>query len=86
MLVEPDKPAPFPNIPAEAPDILTELEEDYGVYNVIQDEPEMGDEQQAMLVANNSGLDFLSVPTKVTGGEVIEILDDNKEEVMNEYK
>jgi hypothetical protein len=39
-----------------------------------------------MLAANNSGLDFLSVPTKVTGGEVIEILDDNKEEVMNEYK
>jgi hypothetical protein len=32
------------------------------------------------------GLDFSSVPTKVTGGEVIEILDDNEEDVMNEYE
>jgi hypothetical protein len=86
MLVEPDNLAPFPNIPAEAPGMLTELEEDYGVYYVIQDEPEMSDEQQAMLAANNLGLDFSSEPTKVTGGEVIEILDDSKEEVMNEYK
>jgi hypothetical protein len=29
MLVEPDDPAPFPDIPVEAPDMLTELEEDY---------------------------------------------------------
>jgi hypothetical protein len=86
MLVEPDNPSPFPNIPAEAPGMLTELEEDYGVYNVIQDEPKMSDEQRAMLAVNNSGLDFLSVPTKVTGGEVIEILNDDKEEVMNKYE
>jgi hypothetical protein len=66
--------------------MITELEEEYGVYNVIQDEFEMSDEQQAILAVNNSGLDVLSVPTKVTGGEVIEILDGNKEEVMNEYK
>ena len=46
----------------------------------------MSDEQRAMLAANNSGLDFSSVPTKVTGGEVIKILDDNEEEVMNECK
>jgi len=39
-----------------------------------------------MLAVNNSGLDFLSVPTKVTRGEVIEILDDDEKEVMNEYK
>ena len=43
MLVEPDNPAPFPDIPEEAPGMLTELEEDYGVYNVIQDEPKMSD-------------------------------------------
>jgi hypothetical protein len=66
--------------------MLTELEEEYGVYDVIQDEPKMSDEQQAMLAANNWGLDFLFVPTKVTGGEVIEILNDDKEEVMNKYK
>jgi hypothetical protein len=28
----------------------------------------------------------LSVPTKVTGGEVIEILDDNEEDVLNKYE
>ena len=36
------------------------------------------------MAANNSGLDFSSVPTKVTGGEVIKILNDNKEDVLNE--
>jgi hypothetical protein len=39
-----------------------------------------------VLAANNSGLDFLSVPTKVTGGEVIEILNDDEEDMLNEYK
>ncbi len=36
------------------------------------------------MVAENSGLDVLSVHTKATGGEVIEILDINKEDVMNQ--
>jgi hypothetical protein len=31
-------------------------------------------------------LDFLSLPTRATGGEVIKTLDDNKEDVMNKYK
>jgi hypothetical protein len=38
------------------------------------------------MAAEKSGLDFLSVPTKVTGGEVIKILDDDAEDVMNKYK
>ena len=79
MLVEPDEPAPFPDIPAEVPGMLTKLEEEYGIDDVVQDEPEMSDEQRAVLAANNSGLE-------VTRGEVIEILDDNKEDVMNEYE
>ena len=45
----------------------------------------MSDEQQAVLAANNSGLDFSSVLTKVIGGEVIEIIDDGEENVLNEY-
>jgi hypothetical protein len=73
MMVEPDEPAPFPDILAEAPGMLTELEEAYGVDEVVQDEPEQSDEQQAMLPAENLGLDFSSIPTKVSGGEVIEI-------------
>jgi hypothetical protein len=39
LMVEPDEPAPFPDIPAEAPGMLTELEEGYGVDEVVQDEP-----------------------------------------------
>jgi hypothetical protein len=38
-----------------------------------------------MLAAENSGLEFSSMPTKVMGGEVIEILDDDEEEAINEY-
>ncbi len=37
MLLEPDNPAPFPDIPAEAPGMLTKLEEEYGVGKVVQD-------------------------------------------------
>ena len=86
MLVEPEEPAPFPDIPADAPGMLTETEEEYGIDNVVQDEPEMSDEQRAVLAANNSGLDFSSIPTKATGSEVIEILDDDEEDVLNEYE
>jgi hypothetical protein len=39
-----------------------------------------------MMAAENSGLDFLSIPTKATGGEMIEILNNKEENVMNEYK
>jgi hypothetical protein len=38
-----------------------------------------------MLAAENSGLNFLSVPTKVMGGEEIEILNDEEEEAINEF-
>jgi hypothetical protein len=55
MLVELDKPAPFPDIPAEAPGMLMELEEEYGADEVMQDKPEES-EQQAMIAAENSGL------------------------------
>ena len=84
-LMEPDEPSPYPEIPAEAPGILTEIEEEYGVDNVVQDELELRDEQRGILAAQNSGLDFSSIPTKVNGGEVIKILDDNEEEAINEY-
>ena len=86
MLVEPDELAPLPDIPADAPGMLTKTEEEYGIDDVVQDEPEMSDEQRAVLAANNSGLDFSSVPTRVTGGEVIEILDDDKEDVLNKHE
>ncbi len=84
-LMEPDEPSPYPDIPAEAPGILAEIEEEYGVDNVVQDEPELSNEQSAILAAQNSGLDFSSIPTKVNGGEINEILNDDEEEVINKY-
>ncbi len=82
-LMEPDEPLPYPDIPAETPRILTEIEEEYGVDNVVQDELGLSDEHYALLAAQNSGLDFSSIPTKVNGGEVIKILDDGEEEAIN---
>ncbi len=64
---------------------MTEIEEEYGVDNVVQDEPESSDEQRAILAAQNSRLDFSSIPTKVNDGEVIKILDDDEEEAINKY-
>ncbi len=58
LMVEPDEPAPFSDIPAEAPGMLTELEEAYGVDEVVQDEPKQSDEQRAILAAENLGIDF----------------------------
>ncbi len=85
ILIEPDEPSPYPDISAEAPGILTLIEEEYGVDNLVQDEPELSDEQRAILAAQNSGLDLSSIPTKVNGGEVIKILDDDEEEAINKY-
>jgi hypothetical protein len=50
---------------------------------VVQEEMEQTDKEQAILAAENLGLDFSSVPTKVIGGEVIEILNDEEEEAIN---
>ncbi len=58
MLVEPDEPAPFPDIPAEAPVMLMDIKEEYGVNEVVQDKPKESNEQQAMMVAENAGLEF----------------------------
>jgi hypothetical protein len=54
--------APFPDISAEAPGILTKREEMIGVNEVIQSEPEPSDKEQAMLAAANSGIDFSLPP------------------------
>ncbi len=68
-LMEPDEPSPYPDIPAEAPGILMAIEEEYGVDDVVQDEPGLSDEQHALLAVQNSRLDFSSIPTKVNGGK-----------------
>jgi hypothetical protein len=63
--MEPDEPSPYPDIPAEAPGILMAIKEEYGVDDVVQDEPELSNKQRAILAAQNLGLDFSSIPTKV---------------------
>jgi hypothetical protein len=46
---------------------------------------EQTDEERVMLVVKNLGLDFSSVPTKVMGREVIEILNNEEEEAINKF-
>ncbi len=62
MIVETKIPAPFPDIAAEAPGILTEQEEIMGVNDVIQSEREPSDKERAMLEAASSGIDFSTPP------------------------
>jgi hypothetical protein len=73
--------APFPDIPAEAPGILTEHEEVHGA-SPIQDEPTQSVEEQAVLAAENSGMEFRPINACETR-EVIELLDDDDKDVLN---
>jgi hypothetical protein len=43
MLVEPEKPTPYPDISAKALGMLTEREEEFGVNDVVQEEKEQTD-------------------------------------------
>jgi hypothetical protein len=53
------------------------------VDEVVQEKMEQTDKEQAMLAVENCGLDFSSLPTKVLGGEVMDILDDKEEKAIN---
>jgi len=75
--------APFPDMPAEAPGILTEHEEINGV-SPIQDTPAQSDEEQAVLAAENSGIDFGPINAHETR-EVVELLDDDDEDILNNF-
>ena len=87
MLIEPDNLAPFPDIPAEAPGMLTELEEEYGVDDVVQDEPdEMSDEQPAILAVKQLGIGFLVHTYLGDQRRSDQDSHDGKEDMMNEYK
>jgi hypothetical protein len=85
MLVEPEEPTPYPDIPDKTSGMLTECEAEFGVNDVVQEELEQTDKEQAMLAAKNLGLDFSSMPMKVMGGEVIEILNNEEENAINKY-
>jgi hypothetical protein len=82
LVVRP-KAAPFPDIPAEAPGILTEHEEIHGA-SPIQDEPAQSDEERAKLAAENSGMEFGPINVRETR-EVIELMDDDDDDVLNNF-
>jgi hypothetical protein len=73
----------FPDVPAEAPGILTEHEEIHGT-SPIQDEPTQSNEERAALAAENSGMEFGPINVRETR-EVIELMDDDGEDVLNEF-
>ncbi len=77
------KNAPFPDIPAEAPGILTKREETQGV-NIIQDEPAQSNKEQALLAAENSIFELGAVNIPERHG-VIKLLNDNDENVLNNF-
>jgi hypothetical protein len=87
MMIEPSKPAPFPDIATEAPGVLTEQEEVSGVDEVMQEEPTQSNHERARLAAENSGLDFsLMLPKKVNDeNNLIGILEDNEDEALDKY-
>jgi hypothetical protein len=57
-----------------------------GVDEVVQSKPEPSNEEQAMLAAANSGIDFSSLPEdRPNRGEIIEILNNEDNEILDEY-
>ncbi len=82
LVVRPEA-TPFPDIPAEAPGILTEHEKIHGA-SPIQDELTQSDEEQAALAAENSGMEFGPINVHETR-EVIELLDDDDKDVLNDF-
>jgi hypothetical protein len=75
--------APFLDIPAEAPGILTKQEKTQGV-NAIQEEPVQSDEEQALLVAENSGLELGAVDIP-EWHEVIKLLNEDDKNALNDF-
>ncbi len=82
LVMQPEA-APFPDIPAEAPGILTEHKEVRGA-SPIQDEPTQSDKEQSALAVENSGLEFGPINDRKTR-EAIELLDDDDKNVLNDF-
>jgi hypothetical protein len=76
--------AQFPDVPAEAPGIMSQSENLINGEDVIEGKPVSNDEEQAMLVAENSWLEIGPVNKLPTTGEVIELLDDDKADMLDD--
>ncbi len=78
--------APFPDIAAEAPRIQTEMEELMGIDNMVQDDPEPNNKEQAALATANLGQEMpLHLFEQSAQREVIKILDHGEEDILNEH-
>jgi hypothetical protein len=75
--------APYPDVPAEAPGIMTLYENLIDGGNLIEDEPVLSNKEQAMMAAENSGLEFGTVGEVRAAGEVIELLDDEENDMLD---
>jgi hypothetical protein len=73
----------YPDVPAEAPGIMTQYENLIDGENVIENKPVSSNEEQAMIVTENSGLEFGTVGESCATGEVIELLDDDKNDMLD---
>jgi hypothetical protein len=73
----------YPDILAEAPGIMTQYENLINGENITEDEPVSSNKEQAMLVAENLGLEFGPIGESRTTGEVIELLNDDKKDVLD---
>ena len=75
--------APFPDIPVEAPDMLTQHENLVNGKDIVEEEPTSEDEERAMLVAEHSGMELNSM-VRTCLGKVIKILDNDKDDQITE--
>ncbi len=75
--------APFPDIPVEAPDMLTQHENLVNGKDIVEEEPTSEDEERAMLVAEISGMELNSM-VRTCLGKVIKILDNDKDDQITE--
>ncbi len=74
---------PYPDVPAEAPGIMTQYENLIDGENVIEDEPVLINEERAMMAAENSGLEFGTLGISRASGKVIELLDDDENDMLD---
>ncbi len=76
--------APFPDVQADAPGIMTQYENLINGEDVIEGKPVSNDEEQAMLVAKNSGLEIRSTNKLRAAGDLIKLLDDDKVDKLDD--
>jgi hypothetical protein len=76
--------APFPDMPTEAPGIITQHENLINWEDVVEGEPVSNNKEQAMLVAENLGQEIGSANKSRGTGDIIKLLDDDKVDIIDD--